>query len=318
MSPKKILITGGAGFIGVNFVHKFLELGQNVYLIEKPGIDLWRLENIKDKIKIDFIDIADYDKLQSFVLKLKPQIILHFAAAGTYTRRQEDIKNIIDTNLLGTINLLNACSQIKFECLINSGSSSEYGLKDGPMKESDLLEPNNLYGITKAASTMYCQYMAKKLGLPITTMRLFSVYGYFEEKERLIPQVIKNCLEDREIELSSPNFVRDFIFIEDVIDAYLAIIKNISKVKGEILNLGTGKQTTINKVVSMVKKITNSASIPKYGQIKSALNEPKTWVADISKIKNLLGWQPKYDLEKGLRKNIAWFKENRHFYQENL
>jgi nucleoside-diphosphate-sugar epimerase len=157
--------------------------------------------------------------------------------------------------------------------------------------------------------------MAKKLNLPIVTMRLFAVYGYFEEKERLIPTIIKSCLTDTELKLSSPHSVRDFIFIEDVIAAYLAAIKRIQKIKGEIFNIGSDRQNTIDETVNIIKKITHSTIKPQYGQIEMAQYEPKNWVADISKIKNKLGWQPKYNLRGGLEKNIEWFKKNLSFYK---
>ena len=312
---KNILITGGAGFIGANFTYKFLDLGYNVHLIEKRGSNLWRLENIRKKIGLHYLDLKNYNKLESLIIKLKPQIILHFAAFGTYPRKQQEVKEMVETNLLGTINLINACSKTNFKCFVNTGSNSEYGIKDKPMKETDLLEPDNPYGITKAAASMYCQYMARKLDSPIVTMRPFAVYGYFEEKERLIPTIIKSCLENSELKLSSPNSVRDFIFIEDIIAAYLTIIKNIQKAKGEIFNLGTGKQSKITDVVNLIKKITNSSVKPQYGQIKPAQCEPKSWLADISKIKKLLNWQPKYNLEEGLKRNIEWFKKNISFYK---
>ena len=312
---EKVLITGGAGFIGVNFVYKFLDLGYEVNLLEKQRVNLWRLEDIKEKIKFHYIDLKNSNKLGSLITYLKPQIILHFAALGTYPRKQQGVKEIIETNLLGTINLVNACSKIKFKCFINTGSSSEYGIKERPMKENDLLEPNNLYGITKAAATMYCQNTARKLGLPIVTVRPFAVYGYFEEKERLIPTVIKSCLTNKELKLSSSESVRDFIFIEDVISAYLTIIENIQEIKGEIFNLGTGKQATIKEVVNLVKKITKSDVKPQYGQAKPAQTEPKNWVADISKIKKILNWQPKYNLKDGLKKDIEWFKKNISLYK---
>jgi len=311
---KKVLITGGAGFIASNFVRKFLKLGYEVYIIEKKGSNFWRLGDIKDKIKINYINLKDFPKLKSFILRTKPQVILHFAAYGTYPRKQQDVKMMIDTNLLGTINLVNALSKIKFDCFINTSSSSEYGTKDKPIKETDLLEPNNLYGITKAASTMYCQNISKELDLPIVTTRLFAVYGYFEEKERLIPTIIKSCLKNKKLKLSSPYPVRDFIFIEDIIDAYLKIIKNIQGIKGEVFNLGTGKQIDIAQVVSLIKKITNSKIKPEYNQIKPAQTEPKNWVANIVKIKSLLNWQPKYNLEEGLKKDIRWFRENIFVY----
>jgi nucleoside-diphosphate-sugar epimerase len=253
--------------------------------------------------------------LEPFIKKLNPEIILHFAAYGVYQAKQQDIKETIDVNLLGTVNLVNACSRIKFECFINTGSNSEYGIKEKPMKENDLLEANNLYGVAKAASTLYCQYEAKKLNLPIVTTRLFAPYGYFEEKERLIPTIIKSCLENSELNLSSSGSVRDFIFIEDIIRAYLAIIENIRKVGGEIFNVGTGVQTTIDGLVNIIKKITCSTIKPKYGQMKPVQVEPKNWLADISKIKKILNWQPKYNLKEGLEKDVKWFKENLHLYK---
>ena len=127
---------------------------------------------------------------------------------------------------------------------------------------------------------------------------------------QLIPTIIKSYLANIDLELSSPKSVRDFIFIEDVINAYFKIIENVSELKGEIFNLGTGKQSTIGEVVSLVKKITQSTKKPRYGQIKLAQYEPKNWVADISKIKKLLNWQPKYSLEEALKENIRWFKRN--------
>lgn len=311
---KKVLITGGTGFIGSNFVYKFLELGHDVHLIVRPESNFWRIALIKKKVKLHYTDLCNAEEVNKLIKKLKPHIILHFAAYGAYQGKQKDITLTINTNLLGTINLVNALSKIKFDCFINTGSSSEYGIKNKPMKETDILEPVNLYGITKAAGTMYCQYMSRKFNLPVAIMRPFAVYGYFEDQDRLIPTIIKSNLTNTKLNLSNPNFVRDFIFIEDLIDAYLKAIKNIQKIKGEIFNLGTGKQSKIDEVVSLVKKITSSPIEPQYGKVTSVQLEPKIWVADISKAKKLLNWKPKYTLEKGLTKDIEWFKENLLLY----
>ncbi|MBI1866411.1 MAG: GDP-mannose 4,6-dehydratase [Candidatus Staskawiczbacteria bacterium] len=311
---KKVLITGGAGFVGANFVYTFVDLKYNVHIIEKSGTDLWRINKIKNKVKIHYIDLKEYKNVEACVLKIKPHIILHFAAYGAYQGKQQDIENTITTNLLGTINLANACAKTKFTCFINTGTSSEYGLKDTVMKETDILEPNNLYGITKSAATMYCFYMAKYKNLPIATVRPFSAYGYFEEKGRLVPTIIKACLENSPLKLYSPNSVRDFIFIEDLINAYMLIIKNIKKIKGEVFNIGSGKQNTVEEVFKITKKITGSKIQPIYDQVKQNQYEPKKWVADISKAKKMLHWKPKHDLGQGLQKNTAWFKKNLSLY----
>jgi len=305
---KKVLITGGAGFIGANFSYKFLELGYDVQILEKEGTSLSRINNLKERVH--YIDLRNYEELEKFIIALNPDIILHFATYGAYQSRQQDIKTTIDTNLLGTINLVNACKKIKFDSFINTSSASEYGKKDKPMKETDSLEPNNLYGIIKVATTMFCQDTVKKLGLPIVITRPFAIYGYMEEEQRLIPYIISSCLKNDKLKLSRPESVRDFIFIEDIIDAYLKIIENVESVKGEVFNLGIGKEYNIGEVVNIAKELTGATIMPEYNQVKQAQLEPKNWLADISKIQSKLNWQPKYDLREGLKKNIEYVKRN--------
>lgn len=311
---KKILITGGAGFIGANFVYKFLELGNSVAVMERKETNLWRLGKVKDKITIGFVDIADSKAVEIFITKTKPDIVLHFAAYGAYQRFQQDIDATINTNLKGTINLVNACQKIGVKAFINTGTNSEYGIKEKPMKETDVLEPDNLYGITKAAATHYCQMMARKHDFPVVTLRPFAVYGPFEEKGRLMTDVIKACLTNGELLLSKPDSVRPFLFIEDLTSAYMLAIEKVDSIKGGVFNIGTTQQHTIAEVVEIAKKITETTVEPKYGQITAAQNEAGMWLYDISKAKKILKWKPRHTLEQGLKKDIEWFKAHIEYY----
>jgi len=108
--------------------------------------------------------------------------------------------------------------------------------------------------------------------------------------------------------------VRDFIFIEDIIGAYLKVIKNIKKIQGEIFNIGSGRQYKVSQLVTLIQKLTFSSIKPHYGAIHPAQLEPKKWLADISKTRHFLNWYPKYNLEKGFKKDIDWFKENLFLY----
>lgn len=309
---KKVLITGGAGFIGANAVRAFLTQANEVHVVEYQGCSLWRLEDIKEKINIHTVDITKNEELESLIQNLKPEIILHFAAYGAYQGTQQDIEQTINTNLLGTINLVRACTKAGFEALLHTGSSSEYGTKETPMKESDMLQAHNLYGITKAAATLYCQAAAKKQGLPIAIMRPFAVYGPFEENTRLIPTLITSYLKSESPQLSSPQPVRDFVFVEDVLSAYQAATERIEDVKGEIFNVGAGIEYKVGQVAEIVQALTGSQAQPEYGKVKPNQEEPRHWVADISKAKRLLGWEPRYAIEKGLEETIEWFRTNSH------
>ncbi|PIW80945.1 MAG: NAD-dependent dehydratase [Candidatus Omnitrophica bacterium CG_4_8_14_3_um_filter_43_15] len=311
---KKILITGATGFLGANIARHFLKKGDKVYIFTRKISDKWRIRNILKDVSEYSVDLEDSVNLNKIIKQIKPHIIIHTAVYGGYSF-QNDAAKIVAANFTGTVNLISALKDIKFELFINTGSSSEYGVKPKLMREIDLLEPISEYGSSKAAATLYCQAISKKENKPIVTLRLFSPYGYYEEKRRLISSVILSCLKLRNPRLSSPDSVRDFIFIEDVIDAYSKIIDNKDKVKGEVFNIGSGAQYTVGEVVRNIIKITGDRVNPQWGKIINSRNEPECWQADISKIKKILNWEPKYSLSQGLEKDINWFKENITLYK---
>ena len=316
MDNKKILITGATGFVGANLLRQLIDGKNDIHIIIRSTSNLWRINDIIDKVNTHVCDLTNRESVEELLLKIKPQIIFHLAVYGGYQFQKESLK-IINTNLIGTINLLDACCKIGFECFINTGSSSEYGIKNKPMSENDLLEPINEYGIAKAAATLYCQVIGRRENLPIFTLRLFSPYGYYEESTRLIPYLIISCLRNKELIIFNPDAVRDFVFIEDVIKSYFIIVeKRENLLPGDIFNIGSGKQYTVEEILKIIKKLTN---IQKRLLLKETKNEelniPKIWKANIEKSKKYLNWTPKYFIENGLKKTIKWFRDNLYLYQ---
>jgi nucleoside-diphosphate-sugar epimerase len=305
---RKLLITGSTGFVGANLVRRFLKIGAEVYIITRKTSDKWRIKNVLKDVNEYCVDLLDYKKLESIILDIRPEIIFHTAIYGGYPF-QKDIKRIIESNFIGTVNLVNACKKVDFELFVNTGSSSEYGIKSKSMTEEDILEPVNGYGVSKAAATLYCQAIARREKIPVVTLRFFSPYGYYEEATRLIPSVIISCLRGRNPEVSSPNSVRDFIFIEDVIDAYMDVIKT-SDIGSKIFNIGYGEQHSVREVVNMIVELTGNNVRPEWGSVPKRAIEPNVWQADITKAKDVFKWEPKYSLEKGLAKTVKWFMEN--------
>lgn len=307
------LVTGATGFIGANLVRELVSLGQKTNVIVRDRKLNWRISDISDKINIFECDITD-PKLQEIVNEIKPKYIFHLASYGNLPH-EDDIYKMIDINLKGTINLLNALKKNPFKLFINTGSSAEYGVKEMEMKESDVLSPINNYGIIKSAITLYCQKEAIRNNFPIINFRLFTPYGYFEEKSRLIPDVALSALKRRPIKVSSPVHVRDFIFIEDVVDAYIHAVK-IEHLPGEIYNIGSGKQYSVEDIVKKVLSITKSKSNAQWGAVAKQTRyiEPKMWIADISKAKEVLRWEPKNSIESGLKKTIDWLTQHKDLY----
>ena len=182
------------------------------------------------------------------------------------------------------------------------------------MSEEDLLVPVNDYGVSKSAATLYCQFAAKSEKIPIVILRLFSPYGCYEGPTRLIPSVILDCLKGKNPKITSPAFVRDFIFIEDVMDAYLKVL-DAREVGGEIINIGSGKQHSVGDVVNKIIELTGADVVPETSSTPRWSNEPEKWEADITKAKRILNWEPKYDLVSGLEASVKWFKGNIDLYK---
>lgn len=307
------LVTGATGFIGSCLTRALVAKNKKVSIITRNKELNWRLKDIASKINIYECDLRSKE-LENVILKIKPDYIFHLAAYGSLPQ-EDKIDLIIDINLKGTINLIQALKNIKFRLMINTGSSSEYGIKNVKMNEDDVITPINDYGVIKSAQTLYCQKEGVKENLPIITLRLFSPYGYFENKSRLIPTLILNAINNKPISLSSPNNVRDFIFIEDVCDAYLKATEKVFK-KGEIINIGMGKQQKTKKIAENVLKLAKSKSRLIWNTISNQKRqvEPEIWEADITKAETVLNWVPRYSLVEGLSKTIDWFKTHQHLY----
>lgn len=309
ITNKRVAITGGAGFIGANLIRKLLSLNHEINLLVRPSTDLWRLKDVLAQIKIHEIDIFDKQNLTKTFTKINPQAIIHLATYTQY-RNQQDFEQMVETNIKGTLNILAASKDINYDVFINTGSSSEYGIKGKPMKEADILEPVSFYAATKSSATLLCQVFSREYKKPIVTLRPFSVYGPFEEKTRFIPTIIKSVIENKTIKLTPGNERRDFIYVDDVTEIYVKAIQKGKSLVGQILNMGTGIEYTNDEIVKTLFKVANKKVEIEKGAFPARLWDTPHWVADISKIKKLLNWEPKYKIDEGLRKTYQWYVQN--------
>jgi transketolase len=314
---KTFFITGSTGFIGANLVRKLIENKENkVHILTREKSNLWRIKDILNNSNLfsHTGDLLEIEGLKKILHEIRPDYIIHTAVYGGLPS-EKDISKITQTNYIGTVNLLEASKGLDYKYFINTGSSSEYGKKNSAMKESDILEPNTQYGISKAAATHYCNNFAKKENKPIVTLRLFSPYGEYEEKDRLFPYVIKTYLQNESLKIGNSAAVRDFIQIKDVVNAYLSVINSEKLFYGEIFNVGSGKQHSVKEVIDLVYK--NNLIKPDIilSEDKKRAFDTEVWVADISKIKRELGWQADISFSEGIEKTIDWFRKNYNVYE---
>jgi nucleoside-diphosphate-sugar epimerase len=315
-TKKKVLITGSTGFVGANLARRLVQENFEVHIMVRQNSNKWRINDLlKPNLKEHLVDLEDFSKLKEAIKQVKPDIIFHLATASVFAGVEPSEDQLIKTNLLGTINLIKAARAIDYKCFVNTGSGAEYGLNNQVKKEIDLCQPVNVYGIAKLASTLYANLEAKKYGKPILTLRLFSPYGPYDNRKRLISDNIIKVLQNQNLELANPDAVRDYIYIDDVIDLYLKTIDRANDFKGEVFNVGSGSQSASREVIDKIIKITESRSGVLWNKISSSPWDAKTWQADISKTTAAFGWLPNHNLEEGLKKTITWFKNNLSFYK---
>ena len=314
---KCVLITGATGFVGANLTRRLLQDGHEVHLLVRQGYRAWRIEAICTEVQLHEVDFTDEEVLTHVVGNIRPDWIFHLAAHGAYPS-QTDLQQMVQTNIMGTINLVEACLRTGFEAFVNTGSSSEYGFKDYAPSETEWLEPNSHYAVTKASATLYCCYTAQSRGVHIPTLRLYSVYGPYEEPTRLMPTLIIRGLKGELPPLVNPDVAHDYVYVEDVIEAYLLSATQPNQKLGAVYNVGTGVQTSLHQAVDIARRVMNIRVEPVWETMSNRKWDINVWVADNQKIRAELGWQPRHTFEQGFRLMLNWFHANpsmSNFYQ---
>jgi nucleoside-diphosphate-sugar epimerase len=315
MAKRVFLLTGAGGFVGANLCRRLLSLGESdVHLFVKPTTRLWRLDDVLDKLHIHHVDLCDAAAIAEHVNAIHPSVVYHLATRGAYAS-QNDGDSILLVNVFGLWNLFNACSKNGCELFVNTGSSSEYGRKEFAMRETDILEPDSYYAVAKSAQSLLARLCSRMDDIPLVTLRLFSAYGPYEEPTRLIPKLMMATIFDEPIKMVNPRTARDFVYVDDIVDVYMDI-EGLSKLRGEILNVGTGAQSSLEDVVQTTesilgRKIKNLA----WGEMPPRAWDTDVWVADVSKLRRTTGAYPKTTLREGLVKCVKWFEEHGELYR---
>ena len=304
---KRVLLTGGTGFVGANLARRLLQLGHEVHLLVRPHHTAWRIEGVQADLRLHEIDLADGERLGNLVRRIGPDWVFHLAVHGAYSW-QRDLGQMVRTNILGTMNLVGACVATGFEGFVNTGSSSEYGFKNHAPAETEALEPNSYYAVTKSSATFFCRYTAQSRQLRLPTLRLYSIYGPWEEPGRLLPTLVSRGLEGALPPLADPDTARDYVHVDDAVEAYLLAVSRADQPLGGIYNIGSGVQTSLRELVEVARRMLALSVEPAWGAMPGRSWDTNVWVADNRRAAEVLGWRPKLTIEEGFRRLVAWFE----------
>lgn len=300
-----IFVFGASGFIGANLFNDIYKIRKDCYALTHDATKAWRLKLLNVPFEnIIHCDILSDNSVHEVFERYKPQTIFNLAAYGAYSK-QSSVNLTYETNVIGTANILQNCS--KETVYIHAGSSSEYGFNCTAPKETDRVEPNSHYAVSKVSAAYLLEYYARVFDLKTLNLRLYSIYGYWEEPDRLIPKLVESVRQGVLPSLVSPDISRDFVFIEDCVEAFLdAALKITSATAGKSYNIATGRKTTIGDLVETSRQTFGIKQEPKWGSMSNRKWDLAEWFGNPNAFETDFGWKAKTSLEDGLSKTKAW------------
>ena len=316
----KVLITGGAGFIGSNFVKYMLEKYPDYGIVNLDALtycgNLENLEDIEDNPNYAFVkgDIQDEELVDSIVKDT--DYIVHFAAESHVDRSIEDPQIFIKTNIIGTQVLLDAAKKHNIKKFLQVSTDEVYGSlgKEGYFTEESPLQANSPYSASKAGADLMVRAYGETFGLPINITRCSNNYGPYQFPEKLIPLMISNALEDKELPVyGDGKNIRDWLHVYDHCTA-IDLVLHKGKL-GEVYNIGGHNEKENIEIVKLIlKELGKSESLIKF--VKDRLGHDRRYAIDSTKITEELGWKPKYTFETGIIETINWYLENQDWMEK--
>lgn len=254
------------------------------------------------------IDLESIAAIATLVADLSPQWVFHLAAYGAYPS-QNTFARALATNVLATAGLVEAVLNQGVESFVVAGSSSEYGAKDHAPDEGEGLDPASYYASTKAAATVLCRQFAASVAANLVILRLYSIYGPYEDPLRLIPAIIAESWKGRLPPLVNAESAHDFVFIDDVVDAFYLCAARTNHAPGAIYNVSTGVQLSLQEVVDISREVLHVAEEPDWGSMPSRTWDTGIWCGNSSALTASTGWQARHSFRSGFMKTVDWFAD---------
>ncbi len=298
----RVLITGCTGFIGARLATALIKKGIDVHGLGLPG---GKGGNLLNEGRMHEGTITDKPFIASLMKEVKPEVVFHLAAYGTFGH-EKDVQRMIEVNIGGTKNILDASIDAGVTAFVMAASAKEYATGRVPHVEEERLSPWDDYAATKAAAEYFCQLFAWRNHISTTALRLSPVYGPGDSVSRFIPVAIASALSGKPFTISSGALVRNFTYIDDVVDAFIqASLRTGSEY--EACNIASPGTYSFEDVLSAVEDATGKAITRVQSERQSLTDD--SWLLRADKARDLLGWEAKISLREGVDRTVKWYTE---------
>ena len=322
---KTILVTGAGGFIGSHLVEALASKGAElkIFIRYNSRNDLGMLKDIPSDIKnnLDVItgDIIDFGTVKKAVKNC--DIVFHLAALIGIPYSYVAPGRYVDTNIKGTLNILQASREEGVEKIIHTSTSEVYGTaKYVPIDENHPLEGQSPYSASKIGADMLAHSYFFSFNTPIVIIRPFNTFGPRQSARAVIPTTISQALSENKVNLGMLTTVRDFTYVNDTVNGFIKVAESDISI-GDIFNIGNGTGITIGELAKKILTIMECQDIPIYSdgnRIRPEKSEVLNLICDNSKAKSMIGWSPRYSLDEGLKETIEWVRQNKNIYKSGV
>jgi UDP-glucose 4-epimerase len=304
----RVLVTGATGFIGSHLSRRLVNGGAQVHALTSTVSSVYpvRLVDIRDRIRLHGGNLNDFGAMASVVEQVDPQIVFHLGAYTHVGKSWERVDECIQTNIHGTVNLLQALARTEYDRFIYTSTSEVYGDIEVPFSEDASVRPLSPYSVSKYAGERFCRMLERGRSWPIVVVRPFNAYGPAQSPDRIIPEIIVKGLRGERLAMTDGLQTREFNYVEDLVDGFL-LAATVEGVEGEVFNIGGGEEVSMRRIAETVLGLMGNPIIPEFGALPDRPTEIWSMRSDVSKARSRLGLGPARSLKDGLEETIAWY-----------
>lgn len=311
LKGKNVLITGATGLVGGHLTENLINIGANVFITcrsHNPRSYFSR-KNLDAKIVSAICDIKNSNRVFDVVSKYEIEYIFHVAAQPIVCTAYENPRETLESNIVGTVNVLEAARRLpRIRGVVVASSDKAYGKQCNKAKETDPMAGEHPYDVSKSCADLIARMYAKTYDLPVAVSRFGNIYGPGDMNfNRIVPGIMKAIIKNENFEIRSDGkFVREFVYVKDVIDGYIALMEKIDEIKGEAFNFSAGYNFSVIEMINKIEKALNAKC--EYKILNVQKNEIPSQSLDFEKAGKILGWKPKCTFEEGIIETFNWYE----------
>ncbi|MBV9411085.1 MAG: SDR family NAD(P)-dependent oxidoreductase [Acidimicrobiia bacterium] len=306
---KRVLVTGATGFIGSHLTRRLVNEGAEVHVLTSSVSSVYpvRLVDLQGRITVHEASLTDRDAMEKLVARTEPSLVFHLGAYTHVGKSWNRIEECVQTNIEGTVNLLQALAPQQYDRFVSTGTSEIYGGIEVPFREDAAVNPSSPYSVSKYTAEMYCKILHNAHGWPVVMLRPFNAYGPAQSPDRIIPEIVVRALRGQELKMTQGRQTREFNFVEDLVDGFL-LAATAPGVEGEVINLGNGEEISMKDLATQILDLMGNPITAEFGALPDRPGEIWRMYSDSTKARERLGWKPSHSLKDGLAKTIAWYE----------